>query len=155
MQNNITIIPFTETLAADFAALNKAWLTKYFEVEPLDEKMLGNPVKYYINEGGFIYFALWNGEVAGTIALLKVSDTVFELSKMAVNEKFQGKKIGNKLIEHCLQEGRRLNLEKIILYSNTTLGPAIHLYGKYGFKEITAFKSEYKRADIKMEIALK
>ena len=155
MQNNVTIISFTDALAANFAVLNKAWLTKYFEIEPLDAKMLGNPVKYYINEGGFIYFALLNGEIAGTIALLKVSDTIFELSKMAVDEKFQGRKIGNKLIDYVLQEGRRLKLERIILYSNTLLGPAIHLYEKFGFKEVIGFKSEYKRANIKMELALK
>ena len=155
MQNNTTIIPFNETLAADFAALNKAWLKKYFEVEPKDEQMLGNPQKYYIEEGGFIYFALYNGDIAGTIALLKVNETVFELSKMAVDEKFQGKKIGHAMIAHCLEEGKRLNLEKIILYSNTTLGPAIHLYQKFGFREIVGFKSDYKRADIKMELALK
>ena len=155
MQNNVTIIPFTDALAANFAVLNKAWLTKYFEIEPLDDKMLGNPVKYYINEGGFIYFALLNGEITGTIALLKVSDTIFELSKMAVDEKFQGRKIGNKLIDYVLQDGRRLELERIILYSNTLLGPAIHLYEKFGFKEVIGFKSEYKRANIKMELALK
>ena len=155
MQNNVTIIPFTDALAANFAVLNKAWLTKYFEIEPLDDKMLGNPVKYYINEGGFIYFALLNGEITGTIALLKVSDTIFELSKMAVDEKFQGRKIGNKLIDYVLQEGRRLELERIILYSNTLLVPAIHLYEKFGFKEVIGFKSEYKRANIKMELALK
>ena len=155
MQNDVTIIPFTDALAANFAVLNKAWLTKYFEIEPLDDKMLGNPVKYYINEGGFIYFALLNGEIAGTIALLKVSDTIFELSKMAVDEKFQGRKIGNKLIDYVLQEGRRLELERIILYSNTLLSPAIHLYEKFGFKEVIGFKSDYKRANIKMELALK
>ena len=155
MQNNVTIIPFTDALAANFAVLNKAWLTKYFEIEPLDDKMLGNPVKYYINEGGFIYFALLNGEIAGTIALLKVSDTIFELSKMAVDEKFQGRKIGNKLIDYVLQEGRKLKLERIILYSNTLLRPAIHLYEKFGFKEVIGFKFDYKRANIKMELALK
>ena len=155
MQNNVTIIPFTDALAANFAVLNKAWLTKYFEIEPLDDKMLGNPVKYYINEGGFIYFALLNGEITGTIALLKVSDTIFELSKIAVDEKFQGRKIGNKLIDYVLQDGRRLELERIILYSNTLLGPAIHLYEKFGFKEVIGFKSEYKRANIKMELVLK
>lgn len=155
MENTITIIPFTDLFAADFAALNKAWLIKYFEVEPLDEKMLDNPNKYYIEEGGFIYFALFNGEVAGTIALLKVSETVFELSKMAVKEKFQGNQIGNKLIEHCLIEGRKLQLQKIILYSNTLLSPAIYLYKKFGFKEVPDFESDYKRANIKMELALK
>ncbi len=155
MENKIEIIPFTDNLAINFAELNKAWLKKYFEVEPKDEQMLGNPQKYYIEEGGFIYFAMYKGEIAGTIALLKVNETIFELSKMAVDEKFQGKNIGNKLIEHCLEEAKRLNLEKIILYSNTTLGPAIHLYEKFGFREIVGFKSDYKRANIKMELALK
>lgn len=155
MENKIEIIPFTDNLAINFAELNKAWLKKYFEVEPKDEQMLGNPQKYYIEEGGFIYFAMYKGEIAGTIALLKVNETIFELSKMAVDEKFQGKNVGNKLIAHCLEEAKRLNLEKIILYSNTTLGPAIHLYEKFGFREIVGFKSDYKRANIKMELALK
>ena len=152
MQNNITIIPFTETLAPYFTALNKAWLQKYFEVEPVDEKMLANPKQYFIDKGGFIFFAVFNNEVAGTFALLKVSDTVFELSKMAVDEKFQGKNIGNAMMDFCLLEAKRLQLHKVILYSNTLLGPAIHLYRKYGFTEVPDFKSEYKRANIKMEI---
>jgi ribosomal protein S18 acetylase RimI-like enzyme len=155
MENTIEIIPFTSNLAANFATLNKAWVQKYFVLEPLDEKMLADPEKFYINEGGFIYFASFNGEVAGTIALLKVTDSIFELSKMAVDEKFQGKRIGNVLVDYCLKEAKRLQLEKVILYSNTTLGPAIHLYEKYGFKEVPDFKSEYKRANIKMELALK
>ena len=155
MQNQITILPFKPNLADTFATLNKAWLTKYFEVEPMDEKMLGDPQQYYIDEGGFIYFALYDGEVAGTIALLKVNDTIFELSKMAVDEKFQGKSIGSKMIIHCLEEAKKLKLDKVILYSNTTLAPAIHLYKKFGFTEVIGFKSEYKRANIKMELALK
>ncbi len=152
MDNTITIIPFTEALTHHFTALNKAWLQKYFEVEPVDEKMLANPKQYFIDKGGFIFFAMYNNEVAGTFALLKVSDTVFELSKMAVDEKFQGKNIGNAMMEFCLQEAKRLQLHKVILYSNTLLGPAIHLYRKYGFTEVPDFKSEYKRANIKMEI---
>ncbi|WP_462250201.1 GNAT family N-acetyltransferase [Ferruginibacter sp.] len=152
MDNTIAIIPFTEALAHHFTALNKAWLQKYFEVEPVDEKMLANPKQYFIDKGGFIFFAMYNKEVAGTFALLKVSDTVFELSKMAVDEKFQGKNIGNAMMEFCMQEAKRLQLHKVILYSNTLLGPAIHLYKKYGFTEVPDFKSEYKRANIKMEI---
>ena len=152
MQNNITIIPFTNTYAHHFTALNKAWLQKYFVVEAIDEKMLANPAQYFIAKGGFIFFALYNNEVAGTFALLKVSDTIYELSKMAVAEKYQGKNIGNAMMEFCLQEAGRLQLHKVILYSNTLLAPAIHLYKKYGFKAVPDFKSEYKRADIKMEI---
>jgi ribosomal protein S18 acetylase RimI-like enzyme len=152
MDSTIAIIPFTNALAHHFRALNKAWLQKYFVVEPIDDKMLANPQEYFIDKGGFIFFAIYNNEVAGTFALLKVSDTVFELSKMAVDEKFQGKNIGNAMMEFCLLEAKRLQLLKVILYSNTLLGPAIHLYRKYGFTEVPDFKSEYKRANIKMEI---
>jgi ribosomal protein S18 acetylase RimI-like enzyme len=152
MDNKIEIIPFIDALAHHFTALNKAWLQKYFVVEPIDDKMLANPQEYFIDKGGFIFFAIYNNEVAGTFALLKVSDTVFELSKMAVDEKFQGKNIGNAMMEFCLLEAKRLQLLKVILYSNTLLGPAIHLYKKFGFTEIQDFKSEYKRANIKMEI---
>ncbi len=155
MQHNITIVPFSNEYAQHFTELNKAWLEKYFEVEPIDEKMLSNPRQYFIDKGGFIFFALFNNEVAGTFALLKQSDHVFELSKMAVYEKFQGKNIGNKMLEFCLQEAKRIYLEKIVLYSNTRLDNAIHLYKKYGFIEVKNFKSDYKRCNIKMQIVIK
>ena len=52
--NQIEIIPYNENLATDFKQLNEAWLQKYFEIEPVDEKMLGNPRQYFIDKGGFI-----------------------------------------------------------------------------------------------------
>ena len=155
MENKIEIVPFTDELAHHFTALNKAWVEKYFEIEPVDEKMLGNPRQYFIDKGGFIFFAMFNNEVAGTFALLKVSNTIFELSKMAADEKFQGKNIGNAMIAFCLQEARKMKLEKVCLHSNTILGPAIHLYKKYGFIEVPDFISEFKRSNIKMEIVIK
>ena len=92
--------------------------------------------------------------MAGTFALIKESDDVFELSKMAVNEKFQGKKIGNQMLDFCLQKAKELGAVKVILYSNTILAPAIHLYKKYGFTEVPIGNSEYKRSNIKMEKVL-
>src|SRR6185437_13354688 len=117
--------------------------------------MLSNPEKYIIANGGFIYFAKADEEIAGTFALIKIDENIYELSKMAVDEKFQGKNIGNKMLEFCLEEGKRLNAKKIILYSNTRLEPAIHLYKKFGFKEVAIDESEYERANIKMEINIK
>jgi ribosomal protein S18 acetylase RimI-like enzyme len=154
MKNVISIEPFNNKLAIYFTKLNKAWVKKYFEMEPLDEIMLSDPKNYFIDKGGFIFFAMYNNEVAGTFAMLKVSDTVFELSKMAVDENYLGKNIGNAMMQFCLEEAKRLQLEKVILYSNTILGPAIHLYKKYGFVEIKDFKSEYKRSNIKMELKI-
>jgi ribosomal protein S18 acetylase RimI-like enzyme len=41
--------------------------------------------------------------------------------------------------------------EELILYSNTSLKPAINLYEKFGFIEIPVGNSEYARCNIKMK----
>ena len=73
---------------------------------------------------------------------------------MAVTEEAQGLGIGKVLLEHCLQIAKQNQASKLILYSNTKLENAIHLYRKYGFKEIPLEAGHYERANIKMELAL-
>lgn len=154
MDKNIEMVPYTDNLSHHFTTLNRSWVQKYFELEPIDELMLANPKQYFIDKGGLIFFAMLGNEVAGTFALLKVSDKTYELSKMAVYEQFQGRRIGNKMLEFCLAQAKILQLQKLILYSNTLLSNAIHLYKKYGFIEVVGFESDYKRANIKMEIVI-
>jgi ribosomal protein S18 acetylase RimI-like enzyme len=153
-ENKVHIIEFRDELAAHFKNLNIAWLEKYFYVEAIDEAMLSDPKKYIIDKGGYIFFAEMDDEIAGTFALMKVEERIFELAKMAVDEKFQGHKIGNKMMEFAIEKGKNLSATKLILYSNTMLGPAIHLYRKYGFVEVPFENSEYKRSNIKMELPL-
>src|SRR5665647_3245204 len=145
MEMNIEIIGFRDELANYFTELNLAWLKKYFVVEPIDSEVLSYPKKFIIDKGGFIFFATADGEIAGTFALIK----------MAVDERFQGNNIGNKMLEFCMKELKQLQATKLILFSNTKLQPAIHLYRKYGFTEIPVGNSEYNRANIKMEINFK
>jgi ribosomal protein S18 acetylase RimI-like enzyme len=57
-------------------------------------------------------------------------------------------------MDHCLAMAKEKNISKLILYSNTSLGPAIHLYRKYGFVEVPLSHQHYQRANIKMELAL-
>ena len=146
------MIGFRAELAVYFAELNLAWLKKYFIAEPIDNTILSDPKKFIIDKGGFIFFATADGQVAGTFALIKISVNIYELSKMAVDEDFQGKKIGNKMMEFCIDEARRLKAGKLILFSSTKLLPALHLYRKYGFREVEIDDSVYKRSDIKMEL---
>ena len=72
---------------------------------------------------------------------------------MAVYEKFQGRKIGRALAEAAIARAKERGGEKIILYSNTTLQPAMALYYKLGFKEIPV-DGPYKRTNVKMELML-
>jgi len=149
--NKIEIIDYSDDLQVHIKTLNYEWLEKYFRVEDGDVITLSNPKKYIIDKGGFIYFAKLNNEIVGTASLLKKSDSVFELGKMAVTEKVKGFGIGTILLEYCFKVAQEKQLNSLILYSNTILGSAIHLYRKYGFYEIELESGLYERANIKMQ----
>lgn len=136
-----------------FEKFNRAWIEKYFWMEPVDFDVLQHPDKNIIEKGGEILMALYNNEVAGTVALKFVEPGVFEFTKMAVDEKLRGKKIGKALALAAIEKAKSLKAEKIILYSNTQLTTAIELYRKLGFQEIPV-DGIYKRSDIKMELIL-
>jgi ribosomal protein S18 acetylase RimI-like enzyme len=150
-QHEVEIIAFSEELSEPIKTLNYEWLEKYFRVEEGDVASLSNPQKYIIDKGGHIYYAKLNDEIVGTASLLKKSETVYELGKMAVNDKAQGQGIGTILLEHCLNVAKQKQVTTLILYSNTILESAIHLYRKYGFEEIELESGLYERANIKME----
>lgn len=151
LENTVEIIPFSADLKESIKTLNIEWLKKYFKVEPKDELVLSNPQSEIIDKGGFIFYARYNNEIVGTISLLKIDNTTYELSKMAVTDSVQGLGVGKKMIEYCFDVAREKNIKRLFLYSNRSLLSAIHLYEKYGFVEIPLEEGVYERADIKME----
>jgi ribosomal protein S18 acetylase RimI-like enzyme len=151
LENTVEIIPFSTDLKEHIKTLNLEWLKKYFNVEPKDEIVLSDPQGEIIDKGGMIFYAKYNNQIIGTVSLIKIDDSTFELSKMAVTDTIQGLGIGKKIMEHCLAVAKEQGIQKLILYSNRSLLPAIHLYKKYGFVEIALEDGVYERADIKME----
>ena len=150
----VSIVPFKDKYSKDFYNLNYDWLDEYFYVEDYDEKVLGNCKEEIIDKGGYIFFALHKSDVVGTMALIPREEGVYELNKMAVRKDLRGNGIGNKLIEFIISYSKDKNYSSIILYSNTVLKNSIHLYNKFGFKEIDNPDAPYKRSDIKMELKL-
>ncbi|RZS98916.1 GNAT family N-acetyltransferase [Aquimarina brevivitae] len=151
----IEIIPFTSHYAKDFARLNVEWLEKYFVVEPHDEDLLQRCEETIINKGGYIFFAKVDNTIAGTFSLIKSSDGIYELGKMAVSPEFQGQNIGQQLLVYCIELAKKNRWKKIILYSNRKLENAIYIYKKYGFVEIPLEANPpYQRGNIKMELAI-
>ena len=148
----INIINFQDNFEKDFFDLNIEWLEYFFQVEEYDYEVLSNSKKYIINKGGKIFFAESAGNIIGTVALMPTKNKlVFELTKMAVKPDYRNKGIGKKLLKKCIDYSKSNSYSSIILYSNKKLNNAIHLYRKFGFKEIRMEKkSPYLRANIKM-----
>lgn len=148
----IEIIEYSDANKSFLKTLNYEWLIKYFSIEPMDDIVLSNPKIEIIDKGGKIFYAKFNDNIVGTVALIKIDESTYELSKMAVTELSQGQGIGSELIKHCINIAEQSGIKKIILYTNTILQPAIALYRKHGFIEVPFDASSYKRAKIKMEI---
>ncbi len=148
------IITFDIKFAADFKRLNLEWLDKYKLTESHDLYYLNDPVKTIIEKEGFIWLAKKEEEIVGSAAIMKMEDTVYELSKMSVTAAFQGKGIGKKLIEKCLAKAKELGAKKLMLFSNHQLKSAINMYEKFGFSHVAVIDSPFETADIKMELIL-
>ena len=139
-----------------FRQLNEEWISRYFTLEPADLKALDHPEEYILEPGGCILLVEVAGQVVGTCALIKVADgRSYELAKMAVSPAAQGQQLGHLLGQAAVQRVRDLGGTRVYLESNSTLGPALNLYRKLGFKDLAQPNpSPYARADVQMELLL-
>ncbi len=130
----VEILDFAPEYKAHFKKLNFEWLEKHFKIEDYDQKVLLNPEEEIIKKGGFVFFARLKNDFVGTTALFRVDPLTYEIAKMAVTEKAQGRQVGRKLTEAAIHKARELGAKKIILKTDNRLRAAVNLYRKLGFK---------------------
>lgn len=145
------IIPYHPQFKQDFIRLNKAWVEKFFgTLEEEDLHTLGH-VEEILARGGQVFFAVQNGQVLATCMAKPLPGGVWEICKLAADEKAQGRGAGSGVFKACLEHAQESGAKKIILISNRILKPALHLYQKFGFTEVPLEGQPYARADIQFE----
>jgi len=152
---DIKVVDYAPKYREAFKSLNVEWISEYWELEEPDFKALDDPEGYILNQSGVILIALDKGEPIGCCALIKQTDDTFELAKMAVSPKAQGKGVGLLLGKSIVERAKLMGLKRLYLESNSVLKPAVSLYEKIGFKHIKGASSPYARCDVQMELQLK
>jgi DNA-binding MarR family transcriptional regulator/ribosomal protein S18 acetylase RimI-like enzyme len=99
---------------------------EYYVMKGLTEFMLNN-------DGGELWVAEVNGEIAGSIAITKSSNTLAQLRWFVLDENYQGLGIGKKLMETAIDFSRQQSYQHILLWTVNILETARYLYGKYNF----------------------
>jgi len=153
----LTIRSFQAEDAEAFRLLNEEWITRYFTLEEKDNVTLGDPQGNILNKGGHIFVVAEGERCVGCVALIKMDDGVFEVSKMAVSPELRGRGVGRRLLEYTVEQARRLGAKSLFLGSSTKLKNAVHLYESIGFKHVPPEKlppMPYVRADVFMEMPL-
>tara|TARA_B100000482_G_C12524391_1_gene265837 strand:+ start:391 stop:867 length:477 start_codon:yes stop_codon:yes gene_type:complete len=153
--DNLKIVPFNKDYKPAFEFLNRAWIEEYFVMEEEDLKTLQNPESYVLEKGGEVFFAILDGEVVGTAAMIQTDKGIYELAKMAVARQFQGLGIGKKLLKRCVDFSKEREATEIFLITNDSLKPALSLYLSFGFVlNDQNDDNRYERGNTKMNLLI-
>jgi DNA-binding MarR family transcriptional regulator/N-acetylglutamate synthase-like GNAT family acetyltransferase len=151
------IVDYRPAYKKYFLSLNLEWIERYFKVEPEDWRLLEDPNGKIIRKGGVILFASLYDNIVGACALIRHDDGIFELTKMAVTEKLQGRGLGLKLGRAVIDRARQMGASALYLESNVKLTAALRLYQALGFKKVKDHPldlTKYKRKTFVMKLDL-
>ena len=77
-----------------------------------------------------------DGEIVGSVFLVQRSKTVGQLRLMYVEPKVRGLGIGSRLVDEVVRFARQVGYRKVVLWTNSVLDAARHIYEKAGFRLI-------------------
>ena len=123
------------------------------DAEGLDHDIVHWQEEYDGRTGVLLVVADAAGEVVGTAAVRLLEPGMGELKRMWLRPSSQGRGLGRRLMDACLDEARRLGFRALRLDTQAEMEAAVHLYRAYGFSEIPRY-NDNRRADIWMELVL-
>ena len=135
-RRRLAIVDYRPAYKKHFRSLNEEWLREHFTVEEEDEALLGDPMGRIVRRGGCVLFALWDGEVAGTCAIMRHRGGFLELCKMAVAPEHRRRGIGAALLKTAIDRARSMGARELYLRTSPELEPAVRLYRRAGFKRV-------------------
>ena len=93
------------------------------------------------------FWSLWeNNKLMGVGAIKLLDNEHGEFKSIRVNDRFRNKKYGSKVIDHLVDEAKKLKIIRLSLETGAGefFVPAQKLFNKCGFKECNPF-SNYKK----------
>lgn len=147
----MNVIPFEEKYRQSFIDFNTDWIISNFGFLEDHDKEAFEKIDEKIKAGAMIFFAVENDIALATCMAMPVEGTTWELCKMGSNKNIPHKGAGSAVFEASMKWALAHGAERIVILSNSKLKPALHIYEKYGFKEIKLDDYEYVRGDIAFE----
>ena len=110
------------------------------DYQNFDEELNEIHIQYGYPEGVLIIAYVDDEKPVGCCGVRKLQKEYCELKRMYVLPKYRGCGIGRKLLEFSVLKGIELGYRKMRLDTLDTMEAALHLYKRYGFYEIDAYR---------------
>lgn len=102
--------------------------------EGLVAEIVAHFIKYFDPKRERCWIAEKDGQRVGSVFLVKKDETTAKLRLMLVEPQARGLGIGARLTDECIRFARQAGYTKIVLWTNSVLTAARHMYAKAGFK---------------------
>lgn len=142
---------FEEKYRQAFIEFNRDWIISNFGfLEEHDEETF-REIDQELSKGAMIFFAVENGVPLACCMSKPMDGDTWEICKLGSDRNVPHKGAGNLVFKAAMDWALEHGAKRLFILSNSRLKPALHIYEKYGFKEIKLDNYEYKRGNIAFE----
>ena len=119
-----------------------------------DQELADLPGQYVPPEGRLL-LAECDGQLAGCIALHKLSDGICEMKRLYLRPQFRGRGLGRVLVDRIMGEARQIGYERMRLDTvEPVMKDAVAMYRKIGFRETAPYCTNPMPGTLYMELLL-
>jgi DNA-binding MarR family transcriptional regulator/N-acetylglutamate synthase-like GNAT family acetyltransferase len=106
------------------------------QFEALVASVVAKFIQHYDPKRERCWIAEKDGEPVGSVFLVKQSKTAAKLRLLLVEPRARGLGLGTRLVSECVGFARQAGYRKIMLWTNSVLYAARHIYEKSGFHRV-------------------